>query len=92
MRFSISDAPTMKLFLALCLRYGLRPYQRHGQHRTTVLLKIPPSFSRSILVPEFAQLAEALAILLRDTTERIIQKSVFGNNNGELGETEAMTG
>ena len=44
------------------------------------------------LVPEFAQLAEALAILLRDTTERIIQKSVFGNNNGELGETEAMTG
>ena len=77
LRLSLSDPMTMKLFLAVCRRYGIQPYQRQGQHRTTVMLKIPPSFSQNILVPEFQQLSEALAFFLRDTMERIIENSVF---------------
>lgn len=68
---------TVKLFLAVCRRYGLKPYQRPGQHRTTVMLKVPPSFSQKILVPEFQQLAEALGLYFRDSVERLIENSVF---------------
>jgi len=91
LHLSLSDPMTMKLFLAVCQRYGLRPYQRSGQHRTTVMLKIPPSFSRDILVPEFQQLSEALAFFLRDTMERLIENSVF-RGNSEAVEKAAMTG
>ncbi len=77
MRLTISDPMTMKLLLAVCRRYGLKPYQRPGQHRTTVMLKVPPSFSQKILVPEFQKLSEALAYYFRDITERLIESSVF---------------
>lgn len=77
MRFTISDPMTMKLFLAVCRRYGLKPYQRPGQHRTTVMLMVPPSFSQKILVPEFQKLSEALGLYFRDITERLIESSVF---------------
>lgn len=77
LRFSLTDPMTVKLFLAVCRRYGLRPYQKPGQHRTTVMLRIPPSFSQEILVPEFQQLAEALGLYFRDSVERLIENSVF---------------
>jgi hypothetical protein len=77
LRFSLSDPMTVKLFLAVCRRYGLKPYQRPGQHRTTVMLMVPPSFSQKILVPEFQKLSEALGLYFRDITERLIESSVF---------------
>ncbi len=35
MRFTLGDGWNLKLFLALCRRYGLKPYRKNGQRRTT---------------------------------------------------------
>ena len=77
MRFTLGDGWNLKLFLALCRRYGLQPYRKHGQRRTTVMLKVVPSFANEILWPEFTQLAEALMSYLDEATERIIREEVF---------------
>ena len=77
MRFSLGDGWNLKLFLALCRRYGLEPYRKHGQRRTTVMLKVVPSFGNGILWPEFTELAEALMAYLNEATERIIREEVF---------------
>jgi len=77
MRFTLGDGWNLKLFLALCRRYGLKPYRRHGQRRTTVMLKVVPSFADDILWPEYTQLAEALMTYLNEATERIIREEVF---------------
>lgn len=77
MRFTLGDGWNLKLFLALCRRYGLKPYRKHGQRRTTVMLKVVPSFADDILWPEFTQLAEALHTYLDEATERIIREEVF---------------
>ena len=77
MRFTLGDGWNLKLFLALCRRYGLKPYRKHGQRRTTVMLKVVPSFANDILWPEFTQLAEALGTYLNEATERIIREEVF---------------
>jgi len=77
MRFALGDGWNLKLFLALCRRYGLKPYRKHGQRRTTVMLKVVPSFANDILWPEFTQLADALMEYLDEATERIIREEVF---------------
>lgn len=77
MRFTLGDGWNLKLFLALCRRYGLKPYRKHGQRRTTVMLRVVPGFANDILWPEFTQLAEALAAYLDEATERIIREEVF---------------
>ncbi len=77
MRFTLGDGWNLRLFLALCRRYGLKPYRKHGQRRTTVMLMVVPSFANDILWPEFAQLAEALMEYLNEATERIIREEVF---------------
>lgn len=77
MRFTLGDGWNLKLFLALCRRYGLTPYRKHGQRRTTVMLRVVPGFADAILWPEFTQLAEALAAYLDEATERIIREEVF---------------
>ena len=77
MRFTLGDGWNVKLFLALCRRYGLEPYRVSGQRRTTVMLKVVRTFSDDILWPEFVQLSAALTTYLNEATERIIHEEVF---------------
>lgn len=77
LKFTLGDGWNLKLFLALCRRYGLKPFRRSGQRRTTVMLLVVPSFANDILWPEFTQLAEALSAYLDEATERIIRDEVF---------------
>jgi hypothetical protein len=77
MKFTLGDGWHVRLFLALCRRYGLKPYRRHGQRRTTVMLMVVPSFVDELLWPEYNQLAEALREYLDEATARIIREEVF---------------
>ena len=81
MRFSLGDGWHVKLFLALCRRYGLKPYRLSGQRRTTVMLKVVRTFSDDILWPEFVQLSAALTTYLNEATERIINEEVFKDSD-----------
>lgn len=69
-----------RLFLALCRRYGLKPYRHPRQRHTTVVLRAPASFIHNTLWPEFLQIRMALDEYLNEATERIIREEVFGNS------------
>ncbi|HEX7603601.1 MAG TPA: hypothetical protein VF316_18410, partial [Polyangiaceae bacterium] len=51
-KFSLADAWSRKVFMALLRRYNLKPFRYRGQRRTTVMVKVPkamrPSFSSSM--------------------------------------------
>ena len=85
-KFRIPDAWSMKLFCALCRRYGLQPYRYRRQHRGTVMVKVPSSFIDTVLWPEFQQLQDALTSYLAEVTDRIIREEV----HGEGGEADEM--
>jgi hypothetical protein len=76
-RFSLPDQWRRRLFLALCRRYGLRPYRYKGQRHTTVVLRAPRSFVDQTLWPEYLALSEALSSYLNEATERIIREEVY---------------
>lgn len=76
MQFSLGDQWSRKLFLALCRRYGLKPYRLYRQRVTTVMLKVPQTFVDQVLWPEFQELDAALAQYLNEVTNRIIRDEV----------------
>jgi hypothetical protein len=76
-KFTLGDGWHVRPFLALCRRYGLKPYRRLGQRRATVMLMVVPRFVDDLLWPEFNQLARALREYLDEATERIIGEEVF---------------
>ncbi len=76
MKFSISDLWSRQLFIALCRRYGLRPYRHPRMHRQSVMLKGPKTFMEQVLWPEFHELNCALVAYLSEITEKVIREEV----------------
>jgi hypothetical protein len=86
MRFSIPDVWSRQLFIALCRRYGLRPFRHRRMHRQTIVLQVPRSFVDQVLWPEFEQLSAALVAYLSEITDKLIREEV----HGETGEAEEV--
>ena len=79
MQFGFSDRWSRRLFTALCRRYNLRPYRYPRQRHTTVVVRVPETFLRKTLWPEFLQIQAALDSYLNEATDRIIREEVFAN-------------
>jgi hypothetical protein len=77
--FRLPDRWSRRLFLALCRRYGLRPYRYPRQRHSTVVLRVPKSFINETLWPEYLEISRALDDYLNEATERIIREEVFGD-------------
>ncbi|MBS1830547.1 MAG: hypothetical protein JST93_34910 [Acidobacteria bacterium] len=77
LKFTLADEWSRKLFVALCKRYGLRPYRYKRQRFTTIMVRAPHSFLMGTLWPEFVQIQKALEEYLREATDRIIREEVF---------------
>ena len=85
-KFSISDVWSRQLFVALCRRYGLRPFRYRRMHRQTIIIKAPKSFVEQVLWPEFEELSAALTAYLSEITERVIREEV----HGETGDADEV--
>ena len=86
LKFAIPDLWSRQLFIALCRRYGLRPFRHWRMHRQTILIKAPKSFVEQVLWPEFQELNAALIAYLSEITEKVIREEV----HGETGEAEVV--
>jgi hypothetical protein len=79
LKFSIPDPWSRQLFIALCRRYGLKPFRYRRMHRQTVIVSAPASFVRGVLWPEFEELSDALTRHLLEITEKIIREEVHAS-------------
>jgi hypothetical protein len=71
-KFSVPDAWSRRLFLALLTRYGLRSYRYSGQRYTTIMVRVPKSFVDETLWPEYVQMSATLRQFLEEVTDRVI--------------------
>ena len=86
-KFSIPDVWSRQLFVALCRRYGLRPFRYRRMHRQSIVIKAPKSFVEQVLWPEFEELNAALTSYLSESTERVIREEVH-RETGDADEVE----
>ncbi len=49
LKFAIPDVWSRQPFIALCRRYGLRPFCHRRMHRQTIMIKAPQSFMEQVL-------------------------------------------
>ena len=85
-KFSISDVWSRQLFVALCRRYGLRPFRYRRMHQQSIIIRAPKSFVEQVLWPEFEELSAALPADLSEITEKVIREEV----HGETGEADEV--
>ena len=90
MQFSLPDQWSRRLFLALCRRYGLKPYRLYRQRLTTVMLHVPKDFVDQVLWPEFQELNTALTQYLNEVTTRIIREEVHRDTSEAAEVTSAL--
>jgi hypothetical protein len=81
MQFSLGDPGSRHLFVALCRRYGLKPYRYPRQRRTTVMVRAPRPFIEGVLWREFCDLDAELKTYLQEVTFRIIREEVFADTS-----------
>lgn len=74
--YRLPDPWTRKLFIALCRRYGLRPYRERGQRHSTVIVRAPRTFQDGTLWPEFCALSNELKEELAALTDRVIREAI----------------
>jgi len=74
--YSLPDPWKRKLFVALCRRYGLKPYRERGRRYSTVIVRAPKAFQNGTLWPEFLALSEELHAHLNELTERVIREAI----------------
>jgi len=79
MQFPMPDQWSRRLFVALCRRYGLKPYRYRRQRLTTVVLRVPRGFVDQVLWPEFGELNQALVNYLNEVTLRVIREEVHAD-------------
>ena len=92
MRFSLPDQWARQLFLALCRRYGLKPYRLYRQRFTSVMLRVPKGFVDQVLWPEFQELNAALMQYLNEVTTRVIRDAVHRDTSEAAEITPALPG
>ena len=85
-KFPIPDMWSRRLFVALCRRFGLRPFRYRRMHRQTIAIRAPNSFVDQVLWSEFEELSAALTAYLSEITERVIREEV----HGETGEADEV--
>ena len=94
-RFSLADAWSTAVFTALVRRYGLQPYRYASQRRTTVVVKVAPSFVDEVLWPEFQQVNATLRSHLDTITSRIIDEAIHSGGptveERPMGESRSQT-
>ena len=79
LQYSMPDQWSRRLFIALCRRYGLKPYRYRRQRYNTVMLRVPQRLSDTVLWPEFMELNQALRAYLNEVTLRVIHEEIHSD-------------
>jgi hypothetical protein len=89
-QFSMADQWSRQLFVALCRRYGLKPYRYPRQRRTTVVVRGPRRFIDEVLWRQFCEIDGELRAYLSDVTLKVIRDEICADTSDAQEIPEAL--
>lgn len=89
-RYRLEDRWLRKLFLALCRRYGLKPYRERGQRYSSVMVRMPRDFQRSTFEPQYMALSKEITEELDALTDRVIREAIDDDVSDAPEEPKAL--
>ena len=81
LKFSLPDPWSVRLFVALCRRYGLKPYRYARQRQTTILVRAPRRFFDAVVWRQFCDVHTDLLLHFEQTTDRMIRETIFADTS-----------
>lgn len=75
-KFTLTDAWSKKLLIAMLRRYGLKPYRYRGQRHTTVMVRVPKRFVDETIWPQFQRASDELRQHLDEVASRVIERAL----------------
>ncbi|MDF2369548.1 MAG: hypothetical protein P1V21_02025 [Rhizobiaceae bacterium] len=76
LKFSLPDVWSVRLFVAVCRKHGVRPYRYPRQRRTTVMVRTQEKFFDKVVWTEFSKLHTELMFYFEDTVEHLISTAM----------------
>ena len=76
LRFSLPDAWSVRLFVAVCRKHGLRPFRYARQRRTTVMVRARERHFDRVVWAEFGRLHTELLFYFQDVTDHLITRAM----------------
>ncbi len=86
MKFTLPNEWSVRLFVALCRRYGVFRYPR--QRRTTIMVRAPRRFFDIVVWRQFSDLHTDLWIYFEQTTDRLIKEGICSDTRDAETESE----
>ena len=81
LKFSLPDRWSMRLFIAVCRKHGVRPYRYARQRRTTIMARARPEDFKRIVWREFCQLHDELERYFEDVSDQLITRAMRSDGN-----------
>ncbi|WP_417607804.1 hypothetical protein [Primorskyibacter flagellatus] len=92
LQYSLPDVWSVRIFVALCRKHGIRPYRYPRQRRTTVMVRVrQASFERTV-AQEFRTLHQELTAYFNETVEHLIADAMKSDGNDETLEQPQLPG
>ena len=80
-QYALPDVWSLKLFLALCRKAGVRPYRYPRQRRTTVVVRVQRSVFERTVMAEFEALHGELTAAFADLVDHLIADVMHGDGD-----------
>ena len=78
LQFSLPDLWSVRLFVAVCRKHGLRPFRYARQRRTTVMAQAREGSFDRVVWDEFSRLQTELQFYFEDVTDHLITRAILG--------------
>jgi hypothetical protein len=79
LKLTLPDGWSVRLFIALCRRYGLKPYRYPRQRRTTIMVRAPKTFFDAVIWRQFNEVHADLHAYLEETTAKVISQAIHAD-------------
>ncbi len=76
LQFSLPDMWSVRLFVAVCRKHGLRPFRYARQRRTTVMVRARERSFDRVVWAEFSRLQTELEIYFQDVADYLITRAM----------------
>ena len=81
LQFSLPDLWSVRLFVAVCRKHGLRPFRYARQRRTTVMVRARERQFDRVVWAEFSRLQTDLETYFEDVTEYLITRAMASDGD-----------
>uniref|UniRef100_UPI00399BFB0A hypothetical protein n=1 Tax=Roseovarius halophilus (ex Wu et al. 2025) TaxID=3376060 RepID=UPI00399BFB0A len=92
LQYSLSDVWSVRIFVALCRKHGIRPYRYPRQRRTTVMVRVQQASFDQTVAAEFRTLHNELTAYFNATVEHLIADAMKSDGSDETLEQRQLPG